>query len=629
MSADLFAAFDDFSQPNPQQTQPKRPAQPPPTQPNPFSFLSTSSTFSPQIPTNPQWLTSPSDPVSQSPWSQTNISQWSGSSNTTAFPNVSLKPDISNDEDVDDGWGDFEVAPSTTQAPAKPAKPAPPPSVNSISKASRMPPPTTRNRIVRAPTIDLITNNLIDSPGSTAVQGHVAKSSWVQNQSSYTQQPKEPHHIANQQKAVKSDFKKDPNVLFDADDFDGNEDDDFGEFESVASPSHPLPDLLSNTTLMAPANTEKKASQMLLGLDLNEATPTYPQAPVSPSFHDRNPFPGLALATPTEPKKAEESKTKSTPLTAWPGAESAASASDGLDDWGAFDDFPDDMPDSKPKSAGGTWDWDSTEPSKLAKQSKVVAAVKSAPSIDQKPRQSADIHESSWDWDSGETDENVIQSVDDGLPPINIPPPSILLSVFPGLFDQANSALYKPVSGQPFSVKNRILSDPKTLDFLKGYLNLAVVAARIITGRKLRWHRDKYLSQSMSISAAGSKGMKLAGVDKAQTAREDREAADVVSHWKENVGRLRSAIAAANSTAKSPGQQLKMPEIAETMPIQTDKGAPGAPKACVICGLKRNERIPKVDHDVEDSFGEWWVDHWGHLACKRFWVQHENTLRQR
>ncbi len=170
---------------------------------------------------------------------------------------------------------------------------------------------------------------------------------------------------------------------------------------------------------------------------------------------------------------------------------------------------------------------------------------------------------------------------------------------------------------------------PRFTTFLRGYLILAVVAARIIAGRKIRWHRDKFLSQSMSISAAGSKGMKLAGVDKTQTTREDREAADVVSNWKSQVGRLRSAVVSANSTKKSGGAQLKIPEISDTMQVQTARDVPTAPNACVICGLKRNERLSKVDHEVEDSFGEWWVEHWGHVACKRFWLQHENTLRQR
>lgn len=120
--------------------------------------------------------------------------------------------------------------------------------------------------------------------------------------------------------------------------------------------------------------------------------------------------------------------------------------------------------------------------------------------------------------------------------------------------------------------------------------------------------------------------MKIAGVDKTQSAREDRECGDVVAVWLEHVGRLRSAVAAANAAGKT---KLKVPELKESLQVQTVKMVPTAAKPCVICGLKREERVGKVDFDVEDSFGEWWVEHWGHRACKNFWVEHEQKLRQR
>lgn len=173
------------------------------------------------------------------------------------------------------------------------------------------------------------------------------------------------------------------------------------------------------------------------------------------------------------------------------------------------------------------------------------------------------------------------------------------------------------------------------MTFLRGYLALATVAARIIAGRRLRWHRDKFLSQSMTISAAtgGKGGMKLAGIDKSQSAREDREAADVAVAWKDVVGRLRTAVAAANAAiakdAAALGRPLKVPELAETMRVETVKGAITAPKACVVCGLKRDERVARVDFEVEDSFGEWWVEFWGHRECRNFWVEHEVALRSR
>jgi len=221
-----------------------------------------------------------------------------------------------------------------------------------------------------------------------------------------------------------------------------------------------------------------------------------------------------------------------------------------------------------------------------------------------------------------------------GPPPTNITPPSVLLSIFPQLLDLANTSLLKPLSTLSTPGQESVTSNAATLTFLRGYLALATVAARVIAGRKQRWHRDKFLMQSMSISAAaggkGKSGMKLAGVDKTQAAREDREAAEVVSVWKAQVGRLRTTVAAANHGAAGAGElPLKVPELGLDGAAHAVKGVPTAPKACVVCGLKRDERIARVDFDVEDSFGEWWVEFWGHRACRNFWVEHEIKLRQR
>jgi len=48
-----------------------------------------------------------------------------------------------------------------------------------------------------------------------------------------------------------------------------------------------------------------------------------------------------------------------------------------------------------------------------------------------------------------------------------------------------------------------------------------------------------------------------------------------------------------------------------------------------VCALKRNERVVKVDFEVEDVFGEWWTEHWGHKACVAFWLGNEGRLRSR
>ncbi|WQF76063.1 hypothetical protein CDEST_01077 [Colletotrichum destructivum] len=610
-------------------------------------------------------------------------------------------PQITDD---DDGWGDFEVAePTPTQRSF-----VMPPQTN---KARSSPPP--RNRIARASTFDLMTNNLVNvvdmphgsglspipSPGLPSPNQQPATSpglSWqvpnrhpspaVAWQTATSKSPTSPGYsfqttsvqpqsgpgfssqvYGSQKKPSLQPAKQsDPNILFDAEEFElqgGNDeeeadddDDEFGDFETVQTPFpganisptlDPRPaqrqkpqtsqpplsmDLLSLDDDPLPVVQPPSKKPQLSSLSLTAPVSPYPQAPKSPSFHERNPFPGLGLTTPTSAdfkKEEKDGKPNSpTPITAWPsfGQTSPAKPTTATvkksstalslqkaqeeEDWPDFEEFPDEessaIDSSRPPES---WDWDAVDGVKPAASS-ALATRKSDPKPGEKPEPTPEVS-------------------DDAPPPINIPPPSVLLSIFPQLLDLANSSLFKPTGQMAAPLKKRILSDPGTVTFLRAYLLLATVAARIITGRKLRWHRDKFLAQGMAISAAGAKGMKLAGVDKAQAAREERETADVVGVWREHVGRLRSAVAAANSTVKSPRDQLRVPEISETMPVSTAKVVPTAPKPCIICGLKREERVSKVDFDVEDSFGEWWVEHWGHRACKNFWVEHEKQLRQR
>ncbi|KAI1375041.1 hypothetical protein F4677DRAFT_152319 [Hypoxylon crocopeplum] len=598
MSADLFAAFEDVSKSPPPERQPPTSFSHPSTlASDPFSFGVNNVTG-----TGTQLRSSQMQNTQQ----PTGGNGWKGAS----FP--SIQSGVEAEED--DGWGDFEVAPTPTATSALGASPLGP------TRKESQNPVLQRTRIVRASTLDLMTNNLVDLDNSTVAQDEAKRPSWTHGP---YKQVKAPTPRAASSRPPKRTSNANSNVLFDADDFDReqneDEDEDFGEFETVASPVQAAPDLLSTDVHSPSVNTGTRTSQLLSGLNLTESV-SYPQAPRSPSFQDRNPFPGLVVAPPPKKEKQSTNEPITSPTTAWPSIDPKESAgSDRLgDDWGSFDDFPVKKTRSSTKKTESNWDWDSAE------------ATQPKPTSTQAPIVASTPKDSSWDWDPVDTQtQKNADPGQDNLPPTNIPPPSILLSVFPQLFEEANTSLYKPISGQSFSVKNRILSDPKTIEFLRGYLALATVAARIIAGRKLRWHRDKFLTQRMTISAAGSKGMKLAGVDKAQAAREDRESADVVAQWKDHIGRLRSAVAAANSSMKNNVEQLKIPEISESMHIQTEKAAPTAPKGCIVCGLKRNERVSKVDYEVEDSFGEWWVDHWGHLACKRFWLQHENALRQR
>ncbi|CRK34738.1 hypothetical protein BN1708_006474 [Verticillium longisporum] len=664
MSADLFAEFNTFSS-KPQSQQSQQTGQPHPVtqqqqKADPFDFF-TSSNASAQVNQPVQaWPQSQNQSQRQS---QTDSFGGWGDFSSLSASQVSQQqprppvPATAAEGDDDDGWGDFEVA----EVPPEPSRtPALEPSIAAPLPPANISAPPTRTRVHRASTLDLMTNSLVPVEGqsdSRQPSPSLLKSAVVQ-----ASKPKQPK-------------PKDPNVLFDAEDSDVevDDDDDFGEFEvgetmfaqSSQQPSKPWQHQpksppwhnqpksppwhnqpksppwrnapqpreqqsqvasLASLDLLSledpPVTQPKRHVSHLSLLSVASSTSTYPQAPKSPSFSDRNPFPGLALKTPTSPnfpKEPANNPESPTPVTAWPAfgrtspkkevQSQSKEAANPNDHWSPFEDFSP-MPgqqknDIDSKEPPESWDWDAVDG---------VETSSSKPAV--KPMAN-----------TARKVQNANTSGSDATPPTNIPPPSVLLSIFPELLALANTSLFKPAASQPTSIKDRIASDPGTIAFLQGYLALAGVAARIIAGRKLRWHRDKFLAQGMAISSAGAKGMKLAGVDRAQTAREDREAADVVDVWKEHVGRLRSAVAAARSAPG--GQQLRVPDLAENMAVTTAKVVPTAPKACLVCGLKRDERVGKVDFDVEDSFGEWWVDHWGHRACKNFWTEHEKQLRQR
>lgn len=585
MSADLFAEFNSLSQAPPPAQQPPRGGQL--NQPqshqshgwgqDPVRCGQSGNNLAPDSQSAQQWPSVQGQTSGTSSWaSLSRPAQPSGAQQATP--------------DDDDGWGDFEVAEST--APATKSVPQP--------LASKAQEPRPIQRITRVPTIDLMTNNLVEV--GPPAKSHTGPS-WSQHQTKPKPRP--------QVQATPSD----PNVLFDADDFElqgGEEDDDdgdeFGGFEAISQhPSRLKPASASAANIAPPLDLlslddpplptpQGKAQRQPRGkpsgpLAFGALSSNRAPAPKSPSFQDRNPFPDLSVTTSTGSRSDEKGRVDS-PVTAWPSNADEAgvqNAKDEDDGWARWDDVP--AADDSTKKA---------------------ANRKEQPD--------------NWDWDSADGSKpSAVEAKDGDPPPMNVPPPSVILSAFPELFDSGNS-LFKPVAGQNASIKQQILSDPKAVRFLQAYILLGTTAARVIAGRKHRWHRDKILAKSMSISAADSKGMKLAGVDKTQSAREDREAADVAAAWREHVGRLRSAVATAMSTGKV---SLKVPELSENMQIQTAKLVPTAPKPCIICGLKRDERVTKVDHDVEDSFGEWWVEHWGHRACKNFWVEHEHRLRQR
>ncbi|EGX94141.1 serine/threonine-protein kinase ppk6 [Cordyceps militaris CM01] len=556
--------------------------------------------------------------------------QWSSFPAQPSWSSPAAAPQPQNVADEDDGWGDFEVAEPDAPQPSQIEQTYQQPPAQTIAwpgtttaQTGSMPVTSDRPAGNAAPSFTLpaqarqargFPENTLSSPSQTALRDTQGTQPLPQ--------PKRRNPVPSQD--------NDPGVLFDAADFEledgefaGESDDEFGDFEAFQQPSTTTKPAPRKEAASARAPPQPSMPSMdLLSLDDPIPAQESRQEPHTSSASGALHF-GASIPASSEPKRssiqdlnwtqfethAASTKTQKitqpktqpkgqnkTNVSVPKSANSWATASND-EEWAAWDDEP-----SLPSTSGRAMD---TIPDP-----------------------------SSWDWNSTDTpaqntttssDNTLIQntatSSDDTAPPVNVPPPSVLLSLFPELLG-SGSALFKSTLGLSGSVKEKILSDPKAVQFLQGYLSLATTAARIIAGRKHRWHRDKILAKSMSISAAGSKGMKLAGVDKTQAAREDREAADVVAVWREQVGRLRSVVAAAQAG-------LRVPELSETLSAHTAKMVGTARKACVVCGLKRDERIAKVDFEVEDSFGEWWVEHWGHRACKNFWLEHEKSLRQR
>lgn len=219
-----------------------------------------------------------------------------------------------------------------------------------------------------------------------------------------------------------------------------------------------------------------------------------------------------------------------------------------------------------------------------------------------------------------------------GVAPSNIPPPSVLLSIFGPVLTTLALEFLHPLSTLPSAQKSHLLSTQATKTFLASYITLTHVLGHILVGRKSRWKRDKHLAQSMSIGPATSGrsgGMKLAGLDKSEAGREDTEAQVVLSVWREQAGRLKSAVTGASVH----GVKLTVPELGDALPVRvakTSEGAITSTQACALCGLKREERVAKVDVAVEDSFGEFWVEGTNmHRSCLRFWELFKTRLMSR
>ncbi|KAI9679799.1 MAG: hypothetical protein M1817_004813 [Caeruleum heppii] len=497
---------------------------------------------------------------------------------------VSHTPDHSGNDA--DPWGDFEApAPSKPNGGTTWSLPEQDEAdIWATEPSTQARPPPIRPPLIHPSSFDLFAAPAISNPPKP----------WTDVTSS------SPEEIPVKPPDPASDIE----VLFDAENISQEDDDEFGALETVPSTAKPPSPQPTRTTIVD-----------LLSLDDSGLIPRspYPQAPKSPSFQERNPFADLAVSTAKPGDEPEEPPSQSTPITAWPTFVPAQPSeykdspvvSQNDEEWASFPESP---PANAPTSILDT-----------AAQPKSVKWTAPIPKETTMPLRMPVRNNSSHAATSRmasyqKSTPTTSPSMKPSAPPTNIPPPSVLLSLLP------------PLLQHPPTPCSTSLDDP---------IHLGNISARLIAGRKLRWKRDVRLSQGHKIAPAQqggrSGGLKLTGIDKNEDRKEEGEVAEVVRSWNGQKGRLRSAIAVVHN--RNPTASVgAVPELSETMPVQTAKEAEGgipAPQPCVLCGLKRNERVLKVDVKVDDSFGEWWTEHWGHTECKRFWERYRDQLPQR
>jgi hypothetical protein len=204
--------------------------------------------------------------------------------------------------------------------------------------------------------------------------------------------------------------------------------------------------------------------------------------------------------------------------------------------------------------------------------------------------------------------------------PTNIPPPSILLEY---LLTQLTTLQKAAQTAQTQPTPQKALTATKIHNTLH-------TAARIIAGRTHRWKRDTLLAQSMRIGPARAGkpgGMKLSAVNKHEDVKEEQDAVDVLALWRERASLFNSVVQAAG---QKPIPAVPDPAALRVVTVKSEQGGIKAGHACALCALRRDERVVRVDEEnVQDSFGEWWTEHWGHTGCKVFWEENRGLLMQR
>lgn len=364
----------------------------------------------------------------------------------------------------------------------------------------------------------------------------------------------------------------DDNVLFDAtlETASNAESDDWGEFET-AEPSSAQQQPTRPVHAPGRVQGQSKSSDLLSGdFDLL-------------SIEDKKP-PSKPQARKAVPKKSPLPQSKPSLKPPEPPED------DPFEDWGDFNDGPPAPSPVQPRKSGATPALNKQPPAQ---------PERSASQAFNKIRQ-----------------ENVPISQ---VRPTNIPPPSVLLELFPQVLEQLRQ---EATQARKNSQQKEVLETAAA-----AIICTLKTAARVIAGRTHRWKRDAILSQSMRIGPARSGktgGMKLSSINKNEDIKEQQESVDVITIWRDRAALFNSVV---QTSGKRPVPVI--PENVRAITASAEQGATKASHACALCGLKRDERLPKVDEGVEDSFGEWWTDHWGHTDCREFWQSNSRLLGQR
>jgi hypothetical protein len=403
---------------------------------------------------------------------------------------------------------------------------------------------------------------------------------------------------------------QDSDVLFDAavDTPASDAEDDWGEFEGPESSNRPatLSTAQQSTTPSYRSRPSQEPSPFSGTIDLLDSI----------ALQDSAPTVKQSVKVPEKSNSPKASKSQTEP--AWD--------DDSFGDWGDFTDTPASQPQPRllkkekkptPNPPVPTWDDDAFDDwgdFTDGLSAKAASEFKRTPT----PPTGASPFPSSFVSGTPAPAANVR--------PTNIPPPSVLLELFLNVFEnlQQEATLAKSQLRSSASPSTNVSATASNIH------NALQSAARVIAGRSLRWKRDTILSQSMRIGPARAGkvgGMKLNSVNKQENIKEEQDAVDVLVAWRERAAIFNPIL---QGVGQRPIPAVADPSALKVIMARADQGALKASHPCALCSLKRDERVLRVDEqNVQDNFGEWWTEHWGHTQCRQFWETNRYLLGQR